>query len=170
MGICQIHREWERCLINAEFVIVLLSQPDVCDIVRELKSLVYYAIYFIQKAEFRLSTLYECPFENVSLEPDVVLRQCLQLPPMEEPKNTFSCPEEPMKTKRRGNWKRTEITPGLPISGQKSMQCSKFSRYFRIYVVFIPGFLSKPRTVFCGTLENPVREYYTPPGVLSMVL
>jgi len=58
ISIYQIHREWERGLINGEFIIILLTQPDVYDIVRELKSVAHYKISFIQKAGFRLSTLY----------------------------------------------------------------------------------------------------------------
>jgi hypothetical protein len=58
INICQIHREWERGLINGEFIVVLLTQPDVYDIVRDLKSVAHYKISFIPKAGFRLSTLY----------------------------------------------------------------------------------------------------------------
>ena len=47
-------------------------------------------------------TLYECPFEKVSLQLDIILRQCfLTFFSIEEPNNNFSCPEEPMKTKTK---------------------------------------------------------------------
>jgi hypothetical protein len=44
--------------MNGELLIVLLTQPDIYDMVRELEYVAYYTISFIQKAGLRLSTRY----------------------------------------------------------------------------------------------------------------
>lgn len=120
---------------HGEFIIVLLTQPEVYDIVRELKSVAYYTISLIHKAGFRLSTRYMNSLLKMSVWNQMLYLGSIYNPfSMEEPKNNFLCPEEPMKTKTK-----QEVIG----SGRRLLQDCQFPDKYRSnvwrYVWSFPG-------------------------------